>query len=74
MDMGRYGWVIDKEHVEKFKKGNWRNWEGLRGNLKEFYLVFSGVWIRNSSQQGDWAKELEDEIRLKVLESLAVKP
>jgi hypothetical protein len=58
-------------------------WKSLRGiggigkvsgNLKEFYLVFSGVWIRNSSQQGDQAKELEDEIRLRVLGSLAVKP
>jgi hypothetical protein len=67
---GRHGWVIDEELVEKFKK---RNWEGLRGNLKEFNLVFSHIWVGNITQDENWIKELEGEIKLRVLGSLAVK-
>jgi hypothetical protein len=72
--ISRYVWNIDKEHVERFKKGNWKNWESLRGNLKEFYLVFSRAWIWCNPQQGHWVKEMEDEIKLRVLGSLAMKP
>jgi hypothetical protein len=67
---GRHGWVIDEELVEKFKR---RNWEGLRGNLKEFNLVFSHIWVGNITQDENWIKDLEGEIKLRVLGSLAVK-
>jgi hypothetical protein len=65
-------WVIDEELVEKFKKRN-RNWEGLRGNLKEFNLVFRRIWVGNTILKGDWIKDLEGEIRVRVMGSSAVQ-
>jgi hypothetical protein len=63
--MGRAMLVLNEELVEKFKKANW---EGMRGNLKVFDLVFKRVYVGYRTVQWEpWVKELAEEIKSRVL-------